>query len=210
MIIALCERAQVHFEQRGAEIVGLFVVAVTPVSQPFPSDDRAASCRPSIPPEPSHARAARRCQCPGIAKPHVQRRVEARRRSQVTSDRHVLRRAGADVTPELSSEQREQALVASGEPPLAESDVWLRLAALNRRCDVAGVGLRSRPPIFGDLPEMSNRSLWNVRLRHVWLTTPLRGKRMKRRQRVRIGLEEALVRKAKGKLDEPTPSATES
>jgi hypothetical protein len=44
---------------------------------------------------------------------------------------------------------------------------------------------------------MSNRAIWNVRLRHVWLATPLKGKRMKRRQRLRIGLEEALQRKAK-------------
>jgi hypothetical protein len=57
---------------------------------------------------------------------------------------------------------------------------------------------------------MSNRSLWNVRLRHVWLTTPLKGKRMKRRQRVRIGLEDALLRKAKGKANEPAASETES
>jgi hypothetical protein len=44
---------------------------------------------------------------------------------------------------------------------------------------------------------MSNRAIWNVRQRHVWLATPLKGKRLKRRQRLRIGLEEALVRKAK-------------
>jgi hypothetical protein len=43
---------------------------------------------------------------------------------------------------------------------------------------------------------MSNRAIWNVRLRHVWLSTPLKGKRMKKRQRVRIGLEDALNRKA--------------
>ena len=28
---------------------------------------------------------------------------------------------------------------------------------------------------------MSNRAIWNVRLRHVWLATPLKGKRMKKR-----------------------------
>jgi hypothetical protein len=44
---------------------------------------------------------------------------------------------------------------------------------------------------------MSNRAIWNVRLRHVWLATPLKGKRLKKRQRVRIGLEDALQRKAK-------------
>jgi hypothetical protein len=43
---------------------------------------------------------------------------------------------------------------------------------------------------------MSNRKIWNVRLKHVWLSTPLKGKRIKRRQRLRIGLQEALDRKA--------------
>lgn len=41
---------------------------------------------------------------------------------------------------------------------------------------------------------MSNRKIWNVRLRHVWLATPLKGKRVKRRARLRIGLEDALER----------------
>ena len=44
---------------------------------------------------------------------------------------------------------------------------------------------------------MSNRALWNVRRRHEWLSTPLKGKRLKRRKRVRIGLQAALDRKAK-------------
>lgn len=49
---------------------------------------------------------------------------------------------------------------------------------------------------------MSNRAIWNVRLRHVWLASPLKGKRLKKRQRVRIGLEDALQRKAaKGQPD---------
>jgi hypothetical protein len=55
---------------------------------------------------------------------------------------------------------------------------------------------------------MSNRAIWNVRLRHVWLATPLKGKRMKRRQRLRIGLEDALQRKAKASGAEP--ASTES
>lgn len=42
---------------------------------------------------------------------------------------------------------------------------------------------------------MSNRALWNVRRRHEWLTTPLKGKRIKRRKRLRVGLEQALERK---------------
>ena len=41
-----------------------------------------------------------------------------------------------------------------------------------------------------------NRSLWNVRRRHEWLATPLKGKHLKKRKRARIGLEQALERKA--------------
>lgn len=43
---------------------------------------------------------------------------------------------------------------------------------------------------------MSNRSLWNVRRRHEWLATPLKGKPMKKRKRARVGLEQARARKA--------------
>jgi hypothetical protein len=43
---------------------------------------------------------------------------------------------------------------------------------------------------------MSNRSLWNVRRRHEWLTTPLKGKRLNARKRNRIGLQAAIDRKA--------------
>jgi hypothetical protein len=43
---------------------------------------------------------------------------------------------------------------------------------------------------------MSNRSVWNVRRRHEWLRTPLKGKKLKRRKRLRIGLQQALDRKA--------------
>lgn len=41
---------------------------------------------------------------------------------------------------------------------------------------------------------MSNRAIWNVRLRHEALVKPRKGKRTKRRARVRIGLQEALDR----------------
>jgi hypothetical protein len=57
---------------------------------------------------------------------------------------------------------------------------------------------------------MSNRAIWNVRLRHVWLATPLKGKRLKRRQRLRIGLEDALLRKAKAAGTEAGSAETES
>jgi hypothetical protein len=41
---------------------------------------------------------------------------------------------------------------------------------------------------------MSNRAIWNVRQRHEWLSTPLKKKRLSRRKRARIGLEQALER----------------
>jgi hypothetical protein len=43
---------------------------------------------------------------------------------------------------------------------------------------------------------MSNRALWNVRRRHEWLTTPLKGKRVKLRAKNRVGLAAAEARKA--------------
>jgi hypothetical protein len=43
---------------------------------------------------------------------------------------------------------------------------------------------------------MSNRAIWNVRKRHEWLATPLKAKRVKRAQRLRCGLQEAMDRKA--------------
>jgi hypothetical protein len=39
------------------------------------------------------------------------------------------------------------------------------------------------------------RSKWNVKRRHEWLATPLRGKRLNRRKRARLGLEQALERR---------------
>lgn len=50
---------------------------------------------------------------------------------------------------------------------------------------------------------MSNRALWNVRQRHEWLAKPTKKKRLSRRKRLRIGLEQALERKrAKEKQSE--------
>jgi len=40
-----------------------------------------------------------------------------------------------------------------------------------------------------------NRSVWNVRRRHEWLATPLKGKPLKKRKRLRVGLEQARIRK---------------
>ena len=49
---------------------------------------------------------------------------------------------------------------------------------------------------------MANRAIWNVRKRHVWLSTPLKKKRLTRRKRLRVGLEQALERK-RAKVAEP-------
>jgi hypothetical protein len=43
---------------------------------------------------------------------------------------------------------------------------------------------------------MANTPKWNIRLRHEWLATPLKKKRIKRGQKARIGLLEAEARKA--------------
>lgn len=43
---------------------------------------------------------------------------------------------------------------------------------------------------------MANTAKWNVRLRHEWLQSPLKKKRIKRGQKARIGLLEAEERKA--------------
>ena len=57
---------------------------------------------------------------------------------------------------------------------------------------------------------MSNRAIWNVRLRHVWLTTPLKGKRVKKRARTRVGLEAALERKGRPAADAAAEGSSES
>ncbi len=46
--------------------------------------------------------------------------------------------------------------------------------------ELAWSAISSRP--------MSNRAIWNVRLRHEWLRKPKKGKRLKNRDRVRLGM----------------------
>jgi hypothetical protein len=43
---------------------------------------------------------------------------------------------------------------------------------------------------------MANTPKWNVRLRHEWLSSPLKKKRVKRCEKARIGLLEAELRRA--------------
>ena len=58
--------------------------------------------------------------------------------------------------------------------------------------------MKTVPPPAKRLPEnMANRSVWTVRQKHEWLGSPLKGKHLKKRKRVRIGLEAALLRKVK-------------
>jgi hypothetical protein len=54
---------------------------------------------------------------------------------------------------------------------------------------------------------MANRAIWNVRMRHEWLVTPLKGKRLSKRKRARIGIEQARERKA---LANPVETETEA
>jgi hypothetical protein len=44
---------------------------------------------------------------------------------------------------------------------------------------------------------MANYALWNMRARHEWLQKPLKKARLKRCQRVRVGMQAAIDRKAK-------------
>jgi hypothetical protein len=48
---------------------------------------------------------------------------------------------------------------------------------------------------------MSNRALWSMRKRHEWLKTPCKKQHMKKSQRIRVGLEDALLRKAEPTAD---------
>jgi len=43
---------------------------------------------------------------------------------------------------------------------------------------------------------MANTPKWNIRLRHEWLATPLKKKRVKRCEKARVGLLDAEARKA--------------
>jgi hypothetical protein len=66
-----------------------------------------------------------------------------------------------------------------------------------------------RPPRcltqVGPSPErlMANRAIWSMRLRHEWLKTPLKKARFKRSQRIRVGLEDALVRRGIVSSEQP-------
>lgn len=53
---------------------------------------------------------------------------------------------------------------------------------------------------------MANTSKWNVRLRHEWLMSPLKKKRLKRNQKARVGLLEAEERKAAPAATNEAPS----
>jgi hypothetical protein len=50
---------------------------------------------------------------------------------------------------------------------------------------------------------MANRAIWSMRLRHEWLKTPLKKEHLKKSQRIRVGLEDAMQRKLKGSEETP-------
>ncbi len=54
---------------------------------------------------------------------------------------------------------------------------------------------------------MANTPKWNIRLRHEWLSTPLKKKRLKRCQKARIGLLDAEARKKKNEKPSAEPQS---
>ena len=54
---------------------------------------------------------------------------------------------------------------------------------------------------------MANRAIWSMRLRHEWLKTPLKKARFKKSQRIRVGLEDALVRRGAVATEQPKAKA---
>lgn len=48
---------------------------------------------------------------------------------------------------------------------------------------------------------MANYAVWNNRLRHEWLTKPIKAKYLSKRKRSRCGLQEALERKGEAQAD---------
>jgi hypothetical protein len=62
---------------------------------------------------------------------------------------------------------------------------------------------------------MANYPVWDIRLRHEWLATPLRKKRVKRRNAKRVGLLDANLRRSAKKdkasqAEAPHEQTTES
>ena len=53
---------------------------------------------------------------------------------------------------------------------------------------------------------MANYKVWNVRMRHEWLASPLKKRRVKRRQAARIGLLDALARRKPPEPPEEEPA----
>jgi hypothetical protein len=50
---------------------------------------------------------------------------------------------------------------------------------------------------------MANRAIWSMRLRHEWLKTPLKKARFKKSQRIRVGFEDALLRRGDASAEQP-------
>jgi hypothetical protein len=53
---------------------------------------------------------------------------------------------------------------------------------------------------------MANIAKWNIRLRHEWLQSPLKKKRIKKNEKIRLGLFDAENRKAKAAPAETAPA----
>lgn len=53
---------------------------------------------------------------------------------------------------------------------------------------------------------MANIAKWNIRLRHEWLQSPLKKKRIKKNEKIRLGLFDAENRKTKAAPADTAPA----
>src|SRR5262245_48165655 len=152
MISALCEAAQVHFEARGAEISGFFVGSTTLTLRWLASDERAV-----------RASAARRATALRAGESFDARSATGRAQEKKRRDRSVgcgRRYEGVRAARERAESPARHALELRLATRFAMSagrflPCWRAL-----RCALAWPKVPA-PENFGDLPEMSNRSLWN-------------------------------------------------
>ena len=141
----------------------------------------------------------------------VQLRAALPSRNEGRFDLHARRSRALDTSPRICDKRRRSRPFA-GPRPAAPCLVGNASCGKQARKQPLRSGniLPTVRAQFGAFKAMSNRAIWNVRLRHVWLASPLKGKRLKKRQRVRIGLEDALNRKAAKAEPEATPTEQQS
>ena len=80
--------------------------------------------------------------------------------------------------------------VHEGDPPIKLDVTLVKIPGLTPRADTltGESGRLSCAPLEGPAKNMANTPKWNIRMRHEWLATPLKKKRLKRCQKARVGL----------------------